>query len=179
MDEPIVTMGPFSESNAEPAELPEAEEAFAGSRKRLREPTTKFWMVLKVIFLLLNSASIATIILLINSTVSLGQIASGKEFEGIAPTDLQIKTARLLIMVTIPMIVLGILQTIIGFIGLYKIHLTSLYVYTAFVAISLIMQIIALAFKFDSAIGLFYSDICLLVLMYLMIKEIKLTNQIS
>lgn len=146
----------------------------------MREPTSTLWKVLKIVFLVLNIIVAVGICLAIAQCAILGAIAAGKgEIElpdgQKGPVSEEAKTvAKILLAVYVPLILFATLQMILGFIGVCRLHLGCLYVYTAFAIIGLILNIVA------SAKGVFaggtVGQIGLILMMFFLIRELKQAN---
>lgn len=148
----------------------------SGYDSGMREPTSTLWKVLKIVFLILNILVTIGIILSIVGCVALGAIASGKitDGDGNPLPDEAVQTAKIALAIAVPMILLQTLQVVLGFVGVCKLHLGSLYVYTVFVVINLILNIVSSAMAGFSAgvIG----QIGIILMMYFLINELRKAN---
>lgn len=145
--------------------------------KERKVPSSTVWKILRIIFILTNILVTIQVILALIACVAIGAVASGKmKFEDRPLPDALVQAAQVALAVAIPMVVLESIQVTLGFFAIVKLHLTSFYIYTIFVVINLILNIIVTVVS-GFFVGIIGQSLTL-VLMFFLIRWLKKENNI-
>ena len=141
----------------------------------LREPTSTLWKVLKVLFMVINVLASIGIFMLITFVIFVG--IYGKDFTAndtpVFPDYYENYTEYLILYTS--NIIASLIQVIIGFIGICRLNLKALYIYTGFILIDLVWQIASIILL-KYSISIIIISLGYLTMMYFLIRELKREN---
>lgn len=156
---------------------------------KLIEPRTKLWKVLKIIFIIFNVIQLLALVTVLvikievtsssnkcsnNSTVDFTYSSSLFCFKFNRINGMKGFTFKEIII----SITIGIIVVIIALIGIVKLHLDYLYLYTIITIACTIHKFFVTAVMDHFDFYLFI-DIPLITIMFLLIREIKLANRVT
>ena len=144
---------------------------------QLKEPTSTLWKGLKIVFLIINVLISLGLFGLLYAIIFLIGWGKSEDENGnpIYPEIAENYTA--LVTLSILQFVNSSVQVVIGFIGIFKLNLRALFIYSCLILVSSVIQFAA-TIIFESSHVILLSN-SYLVMMYFLIRELRIENGLA